>query len=122
MYRMRSHRLGEDLPALYDDEGVARCPRCGGVLRPGVVLFGESLPQGVIERSYELADNADLFVCVGSSLKVSPAANIPIVAKRAGTKVVIVNRGPTAYTEAEIVVDDDVNKVLPQLVQRVLAG
>jgi NAD-dependent deacetylase len=68
------------------------CPRCGGVLKPGVVLFGELLPAGTLERATELARGAGLVLVVGSSLEVWPVAGLPL---EAGA-FAIVNRGPTA--------------------------
>jgi NAD-dependent deacetylase len=68
------------------------CPRCGGVLKPGVVLFGELLPAGALERATELARGARLVLVVGSSLEVWPVAGLPL---EAGA-FAIVNRGPTA--------------------------
>jgi NAD-dependent protein deacetylase/lipoamidase len=71
------------------------CPRCGAVLKPGVVLFGELLPQGAIERATQLARSARLVLVVGSSLEVWPVAGLPLEARA----FAIVNRGPTALDD-----------------------
>ncbi len=68
------------------------CPHCGEVLKPGVVLFGELLPAGAMERATQLARGAQLILVVGSSLEVWPVAGLPLEARA----FAIVNRGPTA--------------------------
>ena len=72
-----------------------RCPACGGLLRPDVVLFGESLPDEAWKTSQEWSRRADLFVVVGSSLVVSPANYLPQMAVEAGAKLLIINQEPT---------------------------
>lgn len=74
------------------ESSVPTCPRCGDVLKPGVVLFGELLPAGSMERATHLARGARLMLVVGSSLEVWPAAGLPLEAQAFAT----VNRGPTA--------------------------
>jgi NAD-dependent deacetylase len=71
------------------------CPDCGGTLKPDVVFFGESLPPQILEAAVREAGACDLLVVIGSSLVVQPAASLPVMAKRNGAKVVIVNRDPT---------------------------
>ena len=71
------------------------CPRCGEVLKPGVVLFGELLPAAAMERATHLARSARLVLVVGSSLEVWPVAGLPLEARG----FAIVNRGPTALDE-----------------------
>jgi NAD-dependent deacetylase len=85
-----------------DAEGVPRCT-CGDPLKPDVVLFGELLPPGAMERAWELAAGADLLLCVGSSLEVYPVAELPLVTARAGGRVAIVTQGPTPYDGAAAV-------------------
>jgi NAD-dependent deacetylase len=79
-----------------DHEGVPRCD-CGRPLKPDVVLFGEMLPEQAIGRAYELAANADLLLCVGSSLEVWPVSELPQVTLGAGGAVALVTKGPTPY-------------------------
>ncbi len=71
------------------------CPRCGEVLKPGVVLFGELLPAAAMERATQLARGARLVLVVGSSLEVWPVAGLPLEARA----FAIVNRGPTALDD-----------------------
>ena len=79
-----------------DHEGIPRCD-CGHPLKPDVVLFGEVLPEAEIQRGYELAAQADLLLCVGSSLEVWPVAELPQVTLDAGGAVAIVTMGETPY-------------------------
>lgn len=71
------------------------CEHCGGRLRPGVVLFGEMLPEGAIAKASEVSHLSELFIVLGSSLQVSPANWFPQLAKQAGAKLVIINHDPT---------------------------
>ena len=112
----------DELSERFDAAGVARCPQCAGVLRPGVVLFGERLPAGAIERCYELAYDADLLICIGSSLRVRPASNMPVMARRGNTTVAIINQGRTGFGTADIRIGADASTVLPAVAKRVLAS
>ncbi len=71
--------------------GIPRCEHCGGLLRPDVVWFGELLPQGAFQKAVEAAQRCDLFLCVGTSGIVYPAALIPRTAREAGACVVEIN-------------------------------
>jgi NAD-dependent deacetylase len=68
---------------------------CGGVLRPSIVLFGETLPMEAFQFALEEAEKADLFIVLGSSLSVTPANQFPLIAKEHGARLVIINREPT---------------------------
>jgi NAD-dependent deacetylase len=74
--------------------GVPRCD-CGSVIRPEIVFFGDPIPYDAIMQGSVLARGADLFVAMGSSLTVQPAASLPLLAKNSGAELIIVNRGPT---------------------------
>lgn len=69
---------------------------CGEILKPGVVMFGELLPLGQLERATELAGRARLLLVVGTTLEVQPVAGLPLETLRNGGALAIVNRGPTA--------------------------
>jgi NAD-dependent deacetylase len=77
-----------------DVRGVPRCD-CGGPLKPDVVLFGEYLPPGVLERAQQLAEQADLMLCIGSSLEVYPVAELPLRTLAGGGQLAIITRSPT---------------------------
>jgi NAD-dependent deacetylase len=85
----------EEVIALLADAPAPACPRCGAILKPGVVMFGELLPEGEIDRAFELARRARLLLVVGSSLEVYPVAGLPLETLEAGGDVAIVNRDPT---------------------------
>jgi NAD-dependent deacetylase len=93
---------GERVPlasvvALLADAPAPACPRCGEILKPGVVMFGELLPEAEIDRAFELAEEAGLLLVVGSSLEVHPVAGLPEATLRSGGELAIVNRGTTPY-------------------------
>ena len=75
---------------------VPECPKCGGIVKPRTVLFGEAMPRAELAEAERRARAADLFVVVGSSLVVYPAAYLPAHAQDAGATLVIVNLAPTA--------------------------
>lgn len=76
------------------------CPRCGAIVKPDVVMFGELLPAAAIDRAFALARETRLLLVVGSSLEVYPVAALPEETRLAGGAVAIVNRGPTSYDDA----------------------
>jgi NAD-dependent deacetylase len=78
-----------------EDDGVPRCEACLEPLKPDVVLFGELLPQAPFSRARELCEQADVLLCVGSSLEVHPVAGLPLLTHRAGGAVAILTQGPT---------------------------
>jgi NAD-dependent deacetylase len=97
-----------------------RCIQCGGRVRPGVVWFGEALPEAALMRAFEAARTSDVLLSIGTSSVVFPAAQIPIDAHRACATVVQVN--PNA-TELDSIADFDLRgkaaEVLPALMRRV---
>jgi len=88
--------------AQLDESPLPSCSQCGEVLKPGVVLFGELLPAGAIERAMQLARGARLMLVVGSSLEVWPVAGLPLEARA----FAIVNRGATALDEHALLTID----------------
>jgi NAD-dependent deacetylase len=89
-------------------DGVPRCD-AGHALKPDVVLFGEFLPEAALARASSLAGEADLLLCVGSSLEVYPVAQLPQITLAAGGQVALVTMGPTPYDrEAVVKLDGDV--------------
>jgi NAD-dependent deacetylase len=103
---------------LFDAEGVARCAACGGPVKPDVVLFGELLPEAAMARAQELAEAAELMICVGSSLAVYPVAGLPEVTLGRGGKLAIVTKGETPYDgEAELKLEGEVDEELVALVE-----
>lgn len=94
--------------------GVApACDACSGHVKTATVSFGQSMPADAMQKAEDLAASCDLFVVIGSSLVVWPAAGIPLRAKRCGARLVIINREPTDFDEvADLVVRDDIGTVL----------
>jgi NAD-dependent deacetylase len=82
----------EEVEALFEADGVATCRTCMGKVKPDVVLFGEMLPEAAIERARELAEEADLMLCVGSSLEVFPVAGLPELTLAGGGRVAIITQ------------------------------
>lgn len=97
---------------------LPRCPRCGGVLKPNVVLFGEDLPHEDLVHAQQASLHCDLMLAVGTSLEVMPAADLPLLAKRRGARLVILNLGGTlADYKADLIVREDLVLSLPRIVE-----
>jgi NAD-dependent deacetylase len=89
------------------------CEGCGGIVKSATISFGQAMPQEAMHRAREAALSCDLFLAIGSSLVVYPAAAFPIMAKRNGARLVIVNREPTDLDEeADLVVNGEIGTVL----------
>jgi len=90
---------------------------CGGNLKPGTVLFGEPLPQAALDMAMLASKNCDMFLVLGSSLVVYPAASMPSLAKKSGAVLVIVNIDPTPLDNtADLVIRESASKVLSRLI------
>jgi len=108
---------------LLDGEAVPRCDACDGFLKPATVSFGQSLPDDVLNEATQLAHESRCLLALGSSLVVHPAAALPVVAKRSGAAVIVVNREPTPVDAlADSVIRDDVSEVLSALADLVCGG
>lgn len=105
-------------PRLTDDVPV--CERCSGILKPDVVFFGESLPPATLQEATQHACDCDLLIVVGSSLVVYPAAYMPVYAKSAGARLVIINREPTPFDgNADRVIHHSAGEVLSRIMELV---
>jgi NAD-dependent deacetylase len=101
----------------YGDQ--VQCPQCGAGMKPSVVDFGQSLPKKDLEAAIKQAQGADLFLVVGSSLVVYPAADMPRVAVESGAKLVIINQGQTPMDDlANLRFYEKIGMVLPPAVKR----
>lgn len=95
-----------------------RCADCGELMQPAVVMFGQALDPETLRRANQAAERADLVLALGSSLTVTPAANVPLVALRRRVPYVVVNRGSTPHDElATLKLDMDVDDVVPPAVR-----
>jgi len=91
------------------DDGAPLCEACVAPLKPDVVLFGELLSERALSEAQQLAMDADLMICVGSSLEVYPVAGLPAMTHGAGGRLVLITQGPTPYdSDAEVKLDGDV--------------
>jgi NAD-dependent protein deacetylase/lipoamidase len=95
---------------------LPRCPACGRVLKPDVVMFGELLPETAMRQATELVAGAGVLLVVGSSLEVHPVAALPLDALAAGAALAIVNRGPTQLDRrAAVTIDGAAGETLRAL-------
>jgi NAD-dependent deacetylase len=93
------------------------CPACDGRIKTATVSFGQSMPEEAMRRAEELTFACDLFLAVGSSLVVWPAAGFPLMAQRNGARLAIINREPTEFDAiADLVVREDIGTVLEPLI------
>ena len=107
----RTNRVRENQPD---------CPNCGGRLISSIVNFGDPLPEDELTEAMRRSQNADVFFVIGSSLVVSPAANMPGLAKRNGSKLIILNLGETPYDKkADLRFFQDINDMLIPIVEKV---
>ncbi|MBU0691688.1 NAD-dependent deacylase [bacterium] len=98
---------------------VPKCG-CGGMLRPGVVWFGEMLPEAAIREAFQSSQTCDLFLVVGTSAVVYPAASLPEIAKESGAAVLEINPEPTPITRwADFSIRGNAGDILPQLVEAI---
>ncbi len=107
----------DEVYKLLEHEFPPKCSSCRGLLRPNTIFFGESLPQNKLNEAMQLALKCDLFLVLGSSLVVSPAAQIPKIAKDAGAALVIINVDKTPLDDlSNLVIHDKVSKVLSKII------
>lgn len=101
-------------------ENVPRCDECNGILKPATVAFGQSMPERETRESENRSSECDLFLAAGSSLLVYPAAQMPLIAKRNGARVVIFNLTPTPHDHhADVVINKKTGESLSQIVSKV---
>lgn len=101
-------------------EEIPDCEVCHGILKPDIVLFGEALPQSVFNEATSRSYNCDLFIVIGSTLIVYPAALMPSYATDAGAKLVIINLSPTPMDEqATVLIRAKAGEAMTKIVQKV---
>ncbi len=120
----RRFAMREVLRMIKEGIEVPDCPDCHGVLKPDAVFFGEALPQKTLMEATRRSQNCDLFIVIGSSLVVYPAAQMPIYAMDAGAKLAIINLTPTPLDEyAAVVIRGKAGEVMSAVMERVrIAG
>jgi NAD-dependent deacetylase len=109
--------MDEAIERIERGERAPRCRLCDGLLKPATISFGQMMPMDVLEKCQRAAGSCEVFLAVGSSLVVYPAAALPAVAKRCGARLIILNRTETPLDElADLVIRDEIGKALPALV------
>jgi NAD-dependent deacetylase len=100
------------------DAAVPVCPRCGANLRPGVVWFGEAIPEDALNISFAAAADCDVFLSVGTSSLVYPAAGLADIARNSHAVVVEINPNPTMHAETyDFAIAGNAGVALPELVE-----
>jgi NAD-dependent deacetylase len=96
-----------------EGNGCAPDCACGGFIKTATISFGQAMPEAAMRRAQALSESCELFIAIGSSLVVWPAAGFPLTAKRAGARLVIINREPTEFDAvADLVIRQDIGTVL----------
>lgn len=100
-------------------ERAPDCPDCGGIVKSATISFGQAMPEQEMADARAATLNADLFIAIGSSLQVFPAAGFPVMAKQNRTPLVIINREETGLDGlADIVIHDEIGPVMSALIER----
>ena len=101
-------------------EEVPDCEACRGILKPDAVFFGEALPADVLREAAHRSNNCDLFIVIGSTLVVYPAAYMPMYAANAGAKLVIINLSSTPMdSQANVLMKAKAGEAMTKVLQRV---
>jgi len=110
------HELEELRPA-YEAGDIPECRECGGLVKTATISFGQPMPELEMARADKAARTCDLMLVLGSSLVVTPAATIPVIAKHSGAKLVILNREETPLDGyADLVLNDEIGPVMTAMV------
>lgn len=116
----RRHELESIFAQFAKDESLPSCETCGGIVKTATVSFGQAMPALAMQRAEQMTADCDLFIVLGSSLSVYPAAGFPEYALRCGSKLVIINRDPTGLDHAaDLVINDPIGETLTAAVERV---
>ena len=103
----------------FEADGRAPDCACGGYVKTATVSFGQAMPEAAMRRAEALSASCNLFLAIGSSLVVWPAAGFPLLAKRSGARLVILNRDPTDFDDiADLVIRADIGQTLEPFVVR----
>ncbi|MCH7799600.1 MAG: Sir2 family NAD-dependent protein deacetylase [Planctomycetes bacterium] len=103
--------------AFRKDETLPICDVCEGIVKTATISFGQAMPEKEMARAEEATLNCDLFIAIGSSLVVYPAAGFPVMAKQNGATLVILNRDPTSLDDqADLVLNEEIGPTLGEAV------
>jgi NAD-dependent deacetylase len=115
--------MADALARVRAGEADPPCEDCGGVLKSATVMFGQPLDQAVFAHAVAAAQSAEVFLAIGSTLTVEPAASLCALAARAGALLVIVNRDPTPYDGiAAATIREPIGEVVPAIADRLLTS
>jgi NAD-dependent deacetylase len=113
----RRHEIQWARRVVEDSHQAPTCVACGGIVKTATISFGQPMPEHVMAEAHGAAEACDLFLAVGSSLKVFPAASLPVLAQRWGAVLVIINNEPTDFDEfADLVINWDAGDTLSRAV------
>ncbi len=114
----RRHELAPIRRAFLADETLPLCQACGGMVKTATISFGQAMPEREVARAEAASMASDLFLAIGSSLVVYPAAGLPVMAKRNGARLVILNRTPTELDgHADLVINGEIGPTLEAAVR-----
>jgi len=103
-------------------ENIPRCDGCNGILKPATIAFGQMMPQQETREAERRSSDCDLFLAAGSSMVVHPAAQMPVIAKNSGARLVIFNLTPTPHDHsADVVINEKTGEALSQIVAQAKA-
>lgn len=113
-----------DFQTQFMDKGlIPTCPRCGSIIKPNVILYGEALPVQALRAAKRAAADCDVMLVAGSSLEVAPASDLPMLARSRQARLIIVNREATYMDNyCDVLIHDDVAVVLPAIAAWCLPG
>ena len=108
-----------DKPNYRFDDSLLQCPHCGSYIRPDIVWFGESLPVDAWQTAEEAAAHCEVFISIGTSSLVYPAAGLAQLAKQNGAKIIEINPDPTANDIVDITLAEKAGIVMPVLIEQI---
>ena len=93
-----------------------QCNECNGLIKTATISFGQPMPEEEMVIAQKKSISCDLFICIGTSLAVFPAADLPVLAKETGSKLVIINNEPTQMDHiADLVINRDISEVFSEI-------
>ena len=112
----RSYELEDLKKEFLETNEPPLCSICGGILKTATISFGQAMPEKEMQISQKKAIESDLFICIGTSLAVFPAADLPLLAKETGATLVILNNEPTQMDQyADLVINRDISEVFSEI-------
>ncbi len=120
---MKKYERDEIQERIKQGQKTPRCDDCGGILKPATISFGQSMPEKETQEAYRRSSLSDLFIVIGSSLVVQPAASMPMIAKQNKAKLIIINRDPTPYDDiADIVIHRQAGSTMASILEKLKQG